>query len=73
MTQSQSFLHMTSLLLGLLAVTLALSTLTPDLRSRFRDAPVLTVIDPDDVATARGQRLSVGAGTGEVATSRQRN
>ena len=36
MTQSQSFLHMTSLLLGLLAVTLALSALPPDLRSRFR-------------------------------------
>ncbi len=75
MTQTQSFLHMTSLMLGLAALALALGAMPAELRSRFRAEPVeLQSIDPAEVATARGQRLLPAAGDGgAVSANRQRN
>lgn len=73
MTQTQTFLHMTSLLLGLLAVALALSALPAEFKSRFRHDPAAMQIDPGDVATARGLRDTRSGGDGGVTTNRQRN
>lgn len=76
MTQSQSSLQMTLLFLSLAALTVTISASPVDLRSRFRDGPVLqTPIQPQDIALARGLRAP-GAGAIDpldVQSSRARN
>lgn len=74
MTQSQSFLQMTSLLLGLAALTLAMAAMPSEIRSRFRAEPVFSEpLDPAEIATARGLRHSADIDGGLIQTSRQRN
>ncbi len=76
MTQSQTSLQMTLLFLSLAALTVTISASPVDLRSRFRDAPMVQApIVSQDVALARGLRQS-GQGAIDpldVQASRARN
>ncbi|MBC2834431.1 hypothetical protein [Paragemmobacter straminiformis] len=65
---------MTSLLLGLAALALAMAAMPAEMRSRFRAEPVLSEpLHPSDIATARGLRDGADGAGGAVSTSRKRN